>query len=35
MSLITKSVAAALNTMTAESLAAALNNDFLAHNCET
>ncbi len=35
MSLITTSVAADLNTMTPESLAAALNNDFLAHYCET
>ena len=35
MSLITKSFALALNTMTTESLAAALNTDFLARNCET
>ena len=35
MSLITKSFALALNTMTTESLAAALKTDFLARSCET
>jgi hypothetical protein len=35
MSLITKSFALALNTMTTESLAAALNTDVLARSCET
>lgn len=34
MSLITKSFALPLNTMTTESLAAALNTDFLARSCE-
>ena len=35
MSLITLSFAVALNTTTTESLAAPLNADFLARNCET
>ncbi len=35
MSLITQSFAVALNTSTTDSLAAALNADFLARNCET
>ncbi len=35
MSLITQSFAVALNAITTESLAAALNTDFLACNCET
>lgn len=35
MRIITQSFAVALNTTIAESLAAALNTDFLARSCET
>ena len=35
MSTITQSFAADFNNMTTESLATALNTDFLARNCET
>jgi len=35
MSLITQSFEVALSAMTPESLAAALNTDFLARKCET